>query len=132
MRLDEYSWERMGELVTGLGRLGGSCDGDCERVHREPGVVGDSKTTGRFVVVGVEAIINCTLCAKDMGDRGSVVFGVESKAPSGGVIRFLGIGESAATLSAVEAMDLGEVENEPAHPRNRDKGTGDAMFSVPS
>ena len=60
--------------------------------------------------MGVEAIIECILCAKVMGDGCSPsLIGVESETPSGGVIKLVGIGETASSSSDAEEGDLDKV-----------------------
>jgi len=56
--------------------------------------------------------MECILCANDMGDGWSPsLSGVESETPSGGVIRFVGIGETASSSSSAEEADLVKVGN---------------------
>lgn len=104
--------------------------------------------------------MECILCAKDVGDRCSPsLIVVGSGAPSGGVIRFVGIGETASSSSAAEEGDLDKVGDGLAYSvitlgsgachleggnssglvvldlaclQNRCKGVGDVMFSAPS
>ena len=160
MSLGEYRNERKRESATGLSRLDGPWIGDCGRVRLLPGVIGDSRVIGWYVVAGVEAIMECILCANDMGDGcSSSVSGVGSEVPSGGVIRLVGIGETASSSSAAEDPDLDNVGDGLAcsvvtlGPRasqleggnssgpvvlvlacfqNRCKGAGDATLSAPS
>jgi len=55
-------------------------------------------------------MMECILCAKDIGvGRSSTLGGVESEKPSGGVMRFVGIGETASSSSAAEEADLDKV-----------------------
>lgn len=75
-----------------------------------PGVIGDPNATSWPVVVGVDAIIERTLCAKDMGDMCSLLIAVETEKHSGGVIRFVGIGEITSSSSMAEGADLGEAK----------------------
>ena len=110
MSLGEYRKERKRESAIGLSGLDGPGTGDCGRVRRSPGVVGGSRTIGWYIAVGVEAIMEWILWAKDMGDGwSSSLMGVESETPSGGVIRSVGIGETASSSSAAEEGDLDKV-----------------------
>jgi len=104
--------------------------------------------------------MECILCAKDMGvGRSSPLSGVGSGTPSGGVMRFVGIGETASSSSAAEEPDLDKVGDGLACSvvmlgsganhleggnssgsvvlvlaclQNRCKGVGDATFPAPS
>lgn len=109
MSLGEYRKERKRESATGLSRLDEPGTGDCGRVWLSPGVVGGSRTIGWCIVLGVEAIIECILCANDIGDGCSSLSGAESEISSGGVIRFVGIGETASSSSSAEETDLDKV-----------------------
>ena len=54
--------------------------------------------------------MECILCAKVMGDGCSPsLIGVEFEAPSGGVIKLVGIGETASSSSDAEEDDLDKV-----------------------
>ena len=160
MSLGEYRNERRRESAIGLSRLDGPCAGDCGSVRLSPGVVGDSRAIGWYITVGVEAMMECILCASDTGDGcSSSLSGAESEIPSGGVIRFVGIGETASSSSAAEDPDLDKVGEglarsvvtlgsgashleggNPSGPvvlvlvclQNRCKGVGDATLSAPS
>lgn len=100
------------------------------------------------------------LCAKVIGDGCSPsLVGVEFETPSGGIIKLVGIGETASSSSAAEEGDLDKVgdglaysvstldsgashleggnSSEPvvlvlACLQNRCRGVGDVMFSAPS
>jgi len=104
--------------------------------------------------------MECILCAKVMGDGCSPSpIGVESETPSGGVIKLVGIGETASSSSDAEEGDLDKVENGVAYSvptlgsgvnhleggkssgpvvlvlaclQNRWRGVGDVTPSVPS
>jgi len=104
--------------------------------------------------------MECILCANDMGDGcSSSVNGVECEIPSGGVIRLVGIGDTASSSSVAEDGDLDKVGDRPACSvitlgsgadnlgvgnssgpvvlvlaclQNRCKGVGDATLSVSS
>jgi len=97
----------------GLSWLAGLRTGDCGSVRISPGVVGvigDSRTIGWYIAVGVEEIMECILCASDIGDGcSSSLSGVGSDIPSGGVIRVVGIGDTASSSSAAEDGDLDKV-----------------------
>ena len=103
--------------------------------------------------------MECILCANDMGDGCSSPSGVGSETPSGGVIRVVGIGDTASSSSAAEDGDLDKVGDglgcsvvtlgsranhleggNSSGPvvlvlaclQKRCKGVGDAMLSAPS
>ena len=59
---------------------------------------------------GSEGDKECVLCAKVMGDGcSSSLFGVEFGTPSGGVIKLVGIGETASSSSDAEEGELDKV-----------------------
>jgi len=123
-------------------------------------VVGDSRTIGWYIAVGVEEIMECILCASDIGDGcSSSLSRAGSGIPSGGVIRVVGIGDTASSSSAAEDGDLDKVGDglgcsvvtlgsranhleggNSSGPvvlvlaclQKRCKGVGDAMLSAPS
>ena len=160
MSLGEYRNERKRESAIGLSGLNGCCAGDCGGVRPSLGVVGDSRAIGWYITVGVEAIMECILCASDTGDGCSPSLSeVEFEVLSGGVIRLVGIGETASSSSSAEDADLDKVGDElagstatlgsgPNHLeggnssgpvvlvlaclQNRCKGVGDVMPSAPS
>ena len=104
--------------------------------------------------------MECILCAKVIGDGCSPsVVGVEFETPSGGVIKLVGIGETASSSSAAEEGDLDKVGDGVAYSvvtlgsgsnhleggnssgpvvlvlvclQNRCRGVGDVMPSAPS
>lgn len=57
----------------------------------------------------MEAMIECILCAKDVGVGYSSFRASESETPWGGVIRLVGIGETASSSSAAVEGDLDNV-----------------------
>ena len=147
----------------GLSWLAGLRTGDCGSVRVSPGVVGvvgDSRTIGWYIAVGAEEIMECILCARDMGDGcSSPPSRAGSEVPSGGVIRVVGIGDTASSSSAAEDGDLDKVGDGLACSvvtlgsranhleggnssgpvvlvlaclQKRCKGVGDAMLSAPS
>ena len=105
MIFGECMKERKRESAIGLSGLDGFCAGDCKTIRLSLGVVGDSRTIGRYIGVAVEAMMECILWAKDVGVGSPSSFcGI----PSGGVIR-LGIGETASSSPAAVEADLDNV-----------------------
>lgn len=161
MSLGEYRNERKRESTIGLSAgLDRPLAGDGGSVRPSTGVDGDSRTIGWYIAVGVEEIMECILCANDAGDTcSSSLGGGESEIPSGGVIKFVGIGDTASSSSAAEDGDLDRVGDGLACSvvtlgsganhleggnssapvvlvlaclQNRCKGVGDAILSAPS
>ena len=94
-----------------------------------PGVIGDPNATSWPVAVEVDAIIERTRCAKDMGDRCSLLIAVEAGKRSGGVIGFVDIGEITSSSSIVEGADLGEVKYVLECLQDHGGDVGDALVS---